>query len=150
MSDRIIIDHSELELYDDQSYWYLGKPFSGIARFHREDGSLESEVSYENGVQEGLYRDWNGEGRLVEEGNVHLGTFHGKVSKWFANGQLKSVEIFKFGVCIEATRWNEDGLEQEHYELPSDSPQWEKIRQRQEMDIEPGPVTFRHKPKKVR
>ena len=143
------IDHSELELYDDQSYWYKDKPFTGLAKHYRDDGSLESEVSYEDGVQEGVYRDWNTQGKLVEEGYIHLGTFHGKVSKWFDNGQLKSVEIYKFGICVETTEWNEQGLELAHSELASDDPKWETILIREESDITPGTVEFRKQPKKV-
>ena len=74
LKEVVSVDHSELELYDDQSYWYKDKPFTGLAKHYRDDGSLESEVSYVDGVQEGVYRDWNTQGKLVEEGYITPGT----------------------------------------------------------------------------
>ncbi|MEM1181529.1 MAG: hypothetical protein AAGM22_24510 [Acidobacteriota bacterium] len=98
-----------LELKTDQSYWYGDRPFTGTAVFERDDGTLESEVEYREGVQEGAFRDWDENGFLITEGVIRNGVNHGDQKTWYSNGSLKSIESYQFGIKTSHREWSEGG-----------------------------------------
>jgi antitoxin component YwqK of YwqJK toxin-antitoxin module len=85
-----------------------GKPI-GVVRHWYENGVLERECPCDDeGLEHGLVKDWNKEGKLLGESNMDHGT--GIRRSWFSNDQLESEIYYVRGKCCGRSRmWWEDG-----------------------------------------
>ena len=134
--------HPELvkqgEIFDlNGTYVYMptGKPFSGKAETHHDNGHQESLANYEDGKQEGkqtwwyengkkLYdenykngklegirKKWHDNGQQMYEANYKDGKTEGTYIKWYDNGQKESESEYQGGMVTQDTikRWNRDG-----------------------------------------
>lgn len=87
---------SKKEMYSDGSVKYdntgggqpiEGKP-NGLLKEWYPDGSIESEKSYTDGVQDGPYKIYyKTSGQLWEEGKYKNGVLDGRFRKWWKNGE---------------------------------------------------------------
>ncbi|MDY6993954.1 MAG: hypothetical protein SVR94_15305, partial [Pseudomonadota bacterium] len=73
------INGSELQFDNDQIAIINGDPFTGLAFYYRDDGTIESEVDYVQGIQEGVIRDFDELGNVISESEVKNGAYHGQV-----------------------------------------------------------------------
>lgn len=103
MTSGMTVNGVDLAFGEDQTCIYRGFPFTGTAVFYRTDGTLESEVEYLDGVQNGLVRDWNEASVLVLEAEVKNGAYHGRVRHFSDSGHLLREDGYEFGICI--ARW---------------------------------------------
>jgi hypothetical protein len=93
-----------------------GEPFTGVGYYLDEEGRLESESSYQDGIEVGLGRAWFETGQLLHEHPMFRGVFHGKVREWQRNGRLALEADYEFGHDVHHKRWDEDGnLIEEYY-----------------------------------
>lgn len=85
-----------------------GKPI-GIVRHWYENGMPKRECPYDDdGLEHGVVKDWNKEGKLLGESEWHHGT--GLSKNWFENGQLRSEHSYICGKrCGRSCIWWEDG-----------------------------------------
>jgi antitoxin component YwqK of YwqJK toxin-antitoxin module len=73
--------------------------FSGMWVRNRS-GPARREIEYEGGVPNGRVREWNGDGRLLLEGFVKNGQWHGPLTRWGTDGELLDVSHFDQGTGI--------------------------------------------------
>ena len=70
--------------------------FSGT-RVKNWSGAARREIEYESGVPNGWVREWNRDGRLLLEGFVKDGQWHGPLTRWGADGEMLDVSHFDHG-----------------------------------------------------
>src|SRR6478672_8567011 len=96
--------------YPGDGYYYLRQePFTGVAFYLREDGSLKSETEYQHGLKWGLDRYWFDPDRLQSEGEMQRGVLHGMERLWHPNGKLKEEGHYEFGITLRKKEWDENG-----------------------------------------
>ncbi|GAB5445127.1 MAG: hypothetical protein Fues2KO_54760 [Fuerstiella sp.] len=114
------VNFEQLEVSSDQSYWHDGKPFSGVAVYRREDGTLESEVMFEDGTQSGPFSDFHSDGRIACAGVIQNGVNHGDFKYWDRNGRLTKTESYEFGICTSRQEYDEAGNVISDYTIAED------------------------------
>ena len=109
MENKLIVD-CKLTVRDDNGYIYWqGKPFTGIEVSYYDDGTLDVEEEYVDGVLDGWTKWWYENGQLEAEKFYKKGCIHGYVREWYKNGQLKREEEIYNGIAISEKHWNEEG-----------------------------------------
>lgn len=73
------------------------------------NSEVSDEVSFVDGMEEGLSRSWSKTGALVAEHNFFMNCGHGFLREWYENGQLKSERKSELGVTLSYREWSEDG-----------------------------------------
>lgn len=121
---------------NEESLDYVGnrkllddEPFTGIGYYLDEDGRLESEISYQDGIQVGLRRAWFETGQLRHEYPMFRGVFHGKVREWYRHGQLALEADYEFGHDLHHKRWNQDGDLIETYQIDNNSSGYKELEE---------------------
>ncbi len=113
--DRVPIE--KLNYPGDGLYYRDGIPFTGIACFVSEDGWVEADSTYREGMEWGPSRTWYAPGRLASEAQVAGGLLHGLRREWHENGTLAAEEMFELGVRIWGNRWDPEGNLIEAFQL---------------------------------
>ena len=115
------------------------KYFSGIAfEGHPTNNSVLSVTGYRFGKRHGASREWNVEGRLIDEEYEDVGGSHGPFRKWYPNGQLAESGHTEHSINVRFQRWDENGrLLEEKYLLESD-PRFAKLEA--ERERAPSPI----------
>ena len=106
---RVHID--DIDAYaDGDMFHYESKPFTGIEYGHYDNGQLEREVYFLEGLQHGLKRLWYPNGQLKSEALIirGCGTL-GESKEWHENGQLKTRELRHYGRALEVEEYDEAG-----------------------------------------
>jgi antitoxin component YwqK of YwqJK toxin-antitoxin module len=104
--------------YPGDGYYYLDdKPFTGVGFSHHDDGWLETETPYRDGLQWGMRREWFAPDNLLAEAEMRAGAVHGKQRLWHRNGKLKEEGDYEFGITLRRKKWDEDGNLEEDFEL---------------------------------
>jgi antitoxin component YwqK of YwqJK toxin-antitoxin module len=75
-SDTLRVADSELEFDSDLVMHYRGQPFTGVA-FERAANGAYCELAYVEGLQHGVTREWDAEGRLRATETWDANTRHG-------------------------------------------------------------------------
>lgn len=93
------------------------EPYSGIA-FIERDGSLDSEMTYFDGVLHGVSRAWSG-GELSREAHFVAGMSHGIARDYYDEGPLWRETLCSFGVRLHEREFALDGtlVRDERFEL---------------------------------
>lgn len=103
---------------------------NGVVSFYSSDNKLKEQTTFENGVQNGVFKRFDLEGVLVLEGKLKAGkkvgvwtTWYDEVQKqeekqyvdnledgkwtyWFIDGSVKREEVYKLGKLIEEKDFN--------------------------------------------
>lgn len=116
------VDFEELELANDQSYWYDSQPFDGTALYRRDDGTIESEVTFEAGIQSGPFSDFHPDGHIACEGTFQFGVYHGQLRYWNNYGNLTKAEEYEFGICISRQEYDQTGTVVSEYKIDPNDP----------------------------
>jgi len=125
-------NYDDLE-FDDQQALLNDVPFTGIVYAVHENGQLEMEYNYVDGLPSGLQREWhpNGQlgkesyairgngstwrrnwypdGQLEEERHAIVGQSSIWSRKWYPNGIMKSEQINENYRPVRIREWSEDG-----------------------------------------
>jgi antitoxin component YwqK of YwqJK toxin-antitoxin module len=107
-------------------------PFTGVGYYLDEEGRLDSEASYRDGIQFGLRRAWFETGTLLHEYPMFRGVLHGKKREWHRNGQLAEEADYEFGHGLHRKRWDEDGNLIEEYDIDKNSPAYKEVEEYRE------------------
>lgn len=117
----IRVEEDDLEWDDHNLPSYAGEPFTGESVERMPDGRLLSLATYVNGLDEGPFRVWSGDGVLVVEGTSHLGRPIGVQREWYLSGAPKAErEYTDHGDLLRYRAWAEDGAVTEDYVKPTD------------------------------
>lgn len=107
------LQQKELEFTSDSPYDSLAlwnsKPFTGIVYDLTDSGNLWSEMSYVNGLQNGVTMEWSDSGILIAEEHWRRGYRHGLNQEWFEDGKLKYEAEFEFNFIVTKKLWDKDG-----------------------------------------
>jgi antitoxin component YwqK of YwqJK toxin-antitoxin module len=103
--------------------------FTGIGYYLYDEGGLEAEITYRDGIQMGLRRAWYPSGTLWHEYHMFRGVFHGKKREWHDNGQLAEEADYEIGFKLRSKAWDEYGNLIEEFELDKNDPDYERLEQ---------------------
>ncbi|AHI01388.1 hypothetical protein GCM10010174_10120 [Kutzneria viridogrisea] len=107
---RIDVEGDDVGWDDGQRLPHNGKPFTGEAVVHGWSGAVVSLVTYLDGLEDGLRREWYEEGQLKSELLVHRGIVQGTAREWHENGQLARERHFdERGNLTTECQWDENG-----------------------------------------
>jgi antitoxin component YwqK of YwqJK toxin-antitoxin module len=118
--------------YVDGRKYLDDEPFTGVGYFLDEEGRLEAEATYQDGIQWGLRRAWYDTGKLLHEYAMFRGVFHGKKREWHRNGKLAEEADYEFGHDLHHRRWDEDGNLIEEYHIDKNSPGYKDLEKYRE------------------
>lgn len=117
----IRVEEDDLDWDDNNLPSHEGEPFTGESVETMPDGRLLSLTTYVEGLDEGPFRVWSGDGVLVVEGTSHLGRPVGVQREWYKNGAPKvEREYGEQGDLLRYRAWDEDGAVTEDYLKPVD------------------------------
>lgn len=101
-------------LYDKS----LGKfAQNGVHQEFTENGQLESEITFLEGVQDGKTKYWHENGTIFYESDYVNGVMDGQLLVWYEDGKLKRIDTFKEGKLIAGQCYSENGVEIEHFDF---------------------------------
>jgi antitoxin component YwqK of YwqJK toxin-antitoxin module len=113
------VQEDDLEWDDNNLPSYQGEPFTGESVETMPDGRLLSLTTYVDGLDEGPFRVWSGDGVLVVEGTSRRGRPVGVSREWYPNGAPKiEREYSEQGELLRYRSWDEDGTVTEDYVRP--------------------------------
>ena len=125
-----IVDIAEVNFNDDYSYTLRGVPFTGLARECDKQGRLVAEMSFKNGIQDGVSTQYFPSGRVRFEKSYRSNTLHGESREWFENGSLKQRTVHEFGFVLESDEWDEAGAQVKSFRLTEADPQYKLLASR--------------------
>ncbi len=97
----------QLDYPGDGLHYLDGVPFTGVLECWQEDGELESEAEYKDGLLSGQKRVWHpSPGGLQLEAECAWGAYHGRVREWHENGQMAGDAVYEYGIRTRGTRWD--------------------------------------------
>jgi antitoxin component YwqK of YwqJK toxin-antitoxin module len=122
MSARRVTTEQQLDYASDGLYYLDRVPFTGVLECRSEDGTLEAEEEFRDGLLSGRKRAWHPGGGLELEAECALGAFHGRVRRWHESGQLASDAVYEYGIRVQGRAWDESGALVEDYALAESDP----------------------------
>lgn len=120
-SDVVRIPDALLDFDEELVYTYQGRRFTGIA-YEDQPGVGRSEISYVDGRQEGLARDWYPSGRLKGETMYVANGRHGHSREFREDGTLASEASYEYDILVRSTRFDEQGNTVERFDIPEEGP----------------------------
>ena len=82
----------------------------GLQHLFHDNGRVKNEVTYQNGLIEGLYREWYENGSLKEECKFIAGSIEGIYKDWHENGQLSMLSTYKNNRRDSYKKWDQNGV----------------------------------------
>ena len=119
MNDLPLVADADLEYESDLVCTLGGVPFTGIA--YEESPSGRSEISFRNGLQEGLARDWYPGGGLKAESHFVQSVLHGLTREFDESGRVTSEADYEYGIQVLGRRYSADGVLLEVQDLDPES-----------------------------
>ena len=127
----IRVNHDEIDIIYSEggspTYVLNGKPFTGIGYEEWTKDQLASEITYLNGIQDGIAKEWYENGQLKSIDGLKWNRLHGKFQDWYENGQMKREGIIEFGIVLEKKEWDPDGHLIKEYHIQPDSDRYKKL-----------------------
>ncbi|MEO1162828.1 MAG: hypothetical protein AAFV98_03505 [Chloroflexota bacterium] len=114
---EIRVQQEELDFTDYFRAFRNNEPFTGVVYDLTQDGNLWSEMSYVDGWQHGITKEWSLSGTLIVEEAWQSGYLHGLLQEWFEDGNLKRQAEFELGTRVSDKRWNQEGRLVESFEI---------------------------------
>src|SRR5262245_5956219 len=113
------VPYEEVDYPGDGYYYHDGKPLTGVKyTLNDDEGWLEAETEYVEGLPSGLKREWAGpDKRLLYEGEFRGGVLHGRKRRWTDDGTLIEDGEYEYGIALWEKMWDEDGNLIDEYEL---------------------------------
>lgn len=104
------VDSKEIKVTDGDSLAYFGEQlFTGIATSHYANGQQATEITYVDGMRDGVETRWYESGVKRFEGRFSKNQLIGVFEEWHSNGRLKSEAIWKDGKRVSIREWSETG-----------------------------------------
>jgi antitoxin component YwqK of YwqJK toxin-antitoxin module len=121
--------------YTGDGFYYLDeRPFTGVGYSVSEDGWLETETEYRDGLEWGLRRQWYAPNKLLAEAELSRGVKHGKERLWHRNGKLKEEGDYELGTTLKRKKWDENGNLEEDFELKETDSNFKLLQQFREIE----------------
>jgi antitoxin component YwqK of YwqJK toxin-antitoxin module len=127
MTTKRVLEES-LEYGDDGFYRHEGELFTGTAFALSDEGWIETESEYREGVLWGTSRGWFGPDRLAYEHRNISGLQGGVGREWHENGRLAAEELYEHGIRLRGKRWDREGNLIEDYHLQETDPDFRTLQ----------------------
>ena len=86
-----------------------GQLFTGLSVSYYPNGQQATEVSFVNGMRDGVESRWFEDGIKKFEGRFQKNHLVGVFEEWYQNGQPKSRTVWQDGMRQSLTEWDENG-----------------------------------------
>ena len=108
MKPTLIIKYPTGEVWKEIPDPVKGVCQNGTAKGYHKNGVLKSIGTYVNGLPNGLFQQWDDQGRLLGQDKIEMGT--GTVRSWHENGRIE-VEMMLVDNIQDGktTVWDQDG-----------------------------------------
>ena len=104
------VDSKKLQITEGDSLAYFGEQlFTGLATSHYANGQQATEITYIDGMRDGVETRWYESGVKRFEGRFSKNQLVGVFEEWHPNGRLKSEAIWKDGKRVSIREWSETG-----------------------------------------
>ncbi|WP_271814563.1 toxin-antitoxin system YwqK family antitoxin [Clostridium beijerinckii] len=104
-----IIQMYDLDFEEMTVGLYNGIPFTGFTfSMHPTTGQLKLLISFKDGFEDGIYREWYENGQLKEVREITHGQSDGYKICWYPDGLLKSEAQCMQGFTISEKEWDEE------------------------------------------
>ncbi|QGJ70373.1 Hypothetical protein PBC10988_20680 [Planctomycetales bacterium 10988] len=133
MQERVDIEDCEL---DDDLVLYQGRPFTGLLFAIYEDGTLQEESEYKDGLPHGICKEYYPSGKLNRHWTSNNGMIKGPLVELFETGVKKSEKILDFGFVLQKKKWDQQGNVLEFEELGKDSNTYSVVKKLRELHQE--------------
>lgn len=131
------VPHSEVDYPGDGFYYFDGKRFTGMDYILNEDeGWLEAETEYVEGLPSGLKREWAGPGRLLFEAQFRGGVVHGRKRRWTDDGTIIEDGEYEYGIPLWEKIWDEDGNLMDDYKLKESDANYKLLLKNRRLESE--------------
>jgi hypothetical protein len=120
------VPDSELDYTPELIYSHRGELFTGIGYDHDPTTGI-SEVSYVDGRQEGVSRDWYPSGRLKSETDYRANDHHGFNRDYREDGTISLEEFYEFGLRVWSKTFDEHGRVVESYQILEGSEKYRRL-----------------------
>src|SRR5689334_8629353 len=100
------VDIDTLEVSDGYTHLFEDRPFTGVGYETGLGGKIVSEISFIDGIQTGVARDFDPQGNVILEANYMGGQLHGRLRKWTQTGVLVADELYEFSTLATGRYWN--------------------------------------------
>lgn len=108
MNDTRLVPDSELDYESDLVCTLEGVPFTGTA-FEETPVLGRSEISYRDGIQDGMARDWYPSGIIKGESKFVHGVLHGVAREFHTSGALAEESHYEYGIRTLHRTYAPDG-----------------------------------------
>ncbi len=102
-------------------------PFTGIAFELSGSGELVCEVSYVDGIREGITKEYFPNGSVESQDAYSNGSKHGDCWRWDGAGRKRLREVYEHSILVEAQEWDAQGSLVRTYRLAADTPQFHTL-----------------------
>ena len=95
----------------DTAYYPEGTLFTGtVVEFDEKTQTKLCTVSeWKDGLEDGVERWWDNQGRLESETQKAFNFAHGEGRSWYPSGQIKDWAILEYDCLLERIAWDENG-----------------------------------------
>lgn len=100
----------DIDEWDEDCRIYKGEYFTGIAYLTYDNGQIESEGLYIEGLPEGSHKDWYENGQMKKESIFTRNCGSLLSREWYENGQIKNEVQCLYGFIQEEKEWDENGI----------------------------------------
>ena len=116
---RVNSDEIEIEYTEGGSplYTWEGEPFTGVAFDVDDSGNLISEITYQEGIENGSEKNWYPDGQLESVRNNKWNRIHGDFKEWYPDGQVKIEGKCELGYVVWRKSWDDAGNLTEEYDI---------------------------------
>lgn len=121
------VPNQSLDYREDDLYYHDDEPFTGVAYFLDKAGRLKAEHEYRNGMRWGISKGWQGGGAPDYEESWSQGLLHGLHREWSEIGRCVAEEMYEYGICLWAKRWDDAGEMIQETELKETDPDFETL-----------------------
>lgn len=126
MRNRVSLE--ELDYTSDGLYCLDGNPFTGVVEHFSNDGWIEVEEEYQDGLLSGVKREWHRQGVLRLEAACAFGARHGRCREWDDSSRLVAEEFYEFGIRVTGKRWNAEGILVEEFAIGETDPGYQLLQ----------------------
>ncbi|MFC4105060.1 toxin-antitoxin system YwqK family antitoxin [Micromonospora zhanjiangensis] len=117
-----------LDYDEDLVYTYKGERFTGTG-YSDVSGHGRSEISYVDGMQHGVARDWYPSGVLKYEASYRKNARHGASREYREDGSLSVETIYEHGILVSSTSYDESGVVVDFHAIEECDPNFGYLQQ---------------------
>lgn len=124
---RVDFDELEIDFGDGETYYWRGRPFTGMAYELRPDGSLWDEVEYKDGLRHNVARSWYPGGQIESETTYYEGSIYGADREWDEAGRLRKESIHEYNYLMRERTWDEAGRLIQEERIDPERPKYARL-----------------------